>query len=82
MGTEEAPETGLLERAEAAERKLAEVRTVLDTFFAHYGNSELPTHKRALALAHGIRQVLDRDKNSSDEGEVGGYDRDFDGPVL
>lgn len=48
--------------------KLAEIRTIIGTFFQHYGHSELPMFRRAQDLAHGIRQVLDRDSNGS-EGE-------------
>lgn len=55
----------LITAAEAA--RLAEISRVIDGFFTHYGHSELPMFQVAQDLAHGIRQVLDRDKTSSDE---------------
>lgn len=48
------------QRRRAAEAKLAEVRETIATFLPHYGNSELPSFKVALDLAHGVQQVLDR----------------------
>ena len=58
-------------RADAAEAKLAEVRQTVTTFLAHYGNSTAASFSRAADLAHGVLQVLDRDKSSSEEGESG-----------
>ena len=49
-------------RAEAAEAKLAEVREIVSTFVAVRGGGQ-----GAQDLAEGIRQVLDRDKISSEE---------------
>ena len=56
-------------RREQAEGKLAEIRRVMAGFFAHYGNSTAVSLEKARDLAEGIRQVLDRDKNSSEEAE-------------
>lgn len=48
------------ERAEAAEAQLAEIRTVISTYFTVHGNSAGGSLQSARDLAEGIRQVLDR----------------------
>jgi hypothetical protein len=54
------PSDGWLERAEAAEAKLAEVRETIAAFFTHHGNSAAFALRSARDLAEGVRQVLDR----------------------
>ena len=49
---------------EADGAKLAEVRSTVAAFLTHYGNSQLPSFKVALDLAHGVQQVLDRDSGT------------------
>jgi len=63
-------------RLAVAEARLAEVRQTVDSFLGHYGNTSLASFKVAQDLAEGIRQVLDRDKISSEEEGVrgGAYD--------
>jgi hypothetical protein len=48
-------------RAEQAEAQLAEVRTVISTYFTVHGNSTGGSLQSARDLAEGIRQVLDRE---------------------
>lgn len=53
-------------RAEAAEARLAEVRQTVTTFLACYGHSTAASFRVAQDLAHGITQVLDRDKGTEE----------------
>ena len=50
----------LLERAEAAEAQLAEIREVITTYFTVHGNSTAASLTKARDLAEAVRQVLDR----------------------
>ena len=50
------------ERAERAEAKVAAARETVETFLRHYGHSTSASFQQALDLAHGVRQVLDRDE--------------------
>ena len=63
----ETPAASWRERAEAAEGKLAEIPFVIAAFFTHYGNSTAASLEKARDLAEAIRQVIDRDKSSSEE---------------
>jgi len=52
--------------AGTAEAKLAEIRETVETFLAHYGDSGLASLRVAGDLAHGILQVLDRDRETQE----------------
>jgi hypothetical protein len=54
------------ERADAAEARLAEVRQVAVDFCRHH----VVLNPQAEALWHAVLQVIDRDKNISDEKEI------------
>ena len=66
------PKPAAEERAVAAEAKLAEVRQTVTAFLGHYGNSAAPSFSVAADLARGVLQVIDRDKDISEEGAGNG----------